>query len=139
MVDSNKAVVYSEVFEILNLLGKKYIELIPKDLYNFFEENKLNTYSPVYDINKPLTNQKINKNTAAILCILHYNYWCKDDKEKEKISNILEYNEKNNKEDENHIHRITNVDDNDNIETRRFDNKKELKRTVRTIINEEGE
>ena len=48
-------------------------------------------------------------------------------------------NEKNNKEDENHIHRITNVDDNDNIETRRFDNKKELKRTVRTIINEEGE
>ena len=47
--------------------------------------------------------------------------------------------EKNNKEDENHIHRITNVDDNDNIETRRFDNKKELKRTVRTIINEEGE
>lgn len=98
MVDNNQAVVYSEVYEILNLLGKQYIDLIPNNLYKFFEENRLNSYSPSYDINNPLTNQKINKKTAAILCMLHYNYWCKDDNEKEKISRILEYNKKNKEE-----------------------------------------
>ena len=83
MVSNNQAVVYSEVYEILNILGEQYIKKIPEKLYKLIEDNRLKNYSPVYDINEPLAQQKISKNTAAFICMLHYNYWCADEKEKD--------------------------------------------------------
>ena len=36
----NDIIVYSEVYEILNILGKKYIDKLPKDLYNLIDESR---------------------------------------------------------------------------------------------------
>ncbi len=57
--------------------------------------------------------------------------------------NVIEIDQntykKDNKENENHGYRITNIDDNENTETQRNDNQKDIMKTVRTVINEEGE
>ena len=89
-----QSMIYSEVYGILNMLGKDYIDLIPKEVYNTIKENKNPNYTPVYDINKPLSKQNIRKRTASFMAMLHYDYWCKSDKEKAELNEMLEKNHK---------------------------------------------
>ena len=98
MSSNEQSMIYSEVYGILDMLGKDYIDLIPKKLYNIIKENKNPNYTPIYDINKPLSKQNVKKRTASFMCMLHYNYWCKSDEEKREINEILEENHKNVKE-----------------------------------------
>ena len=95
MIDNNQAIVYSEVYAILNILGKKYINLIPFKIYNMIEISRKKDYSPTYDLSIPLYKQNISKKAAALLCLLHYNYWCNSEEEKAEINKILTENEKN--------------------------------------------
>ena len=46
-----------------------------------------------YDQNVDISQQDIGKKATAFLCILHYKYWCKSEKEKEEIEMILKHNE----------------------------------------------
>ena len=52
---------YSEVYEILNLLGKKYIDKIPKKLYYFFEEERDKSYSKEISFNDLSDNLDVQK------------------------------------------------------------------------------
>ena len=36
----NESITYAEVYEILNLLGEKYINKIPKKLYDFINSSR---------------------------------------------------------------------------------------------------
>ncbi len=92
-MNKNESIMYSEVYSILNMLGKKYINAIPKKLYMFIEKNRDDSYNPTYYDNVLLSKQKISNDTAAFICMLHYNYWCETDNEKRKINKILNYNE----------------------------------------------
>lgn len=87
-----QAKVYSEVYSFLNLLGQKYIEPLPKKLYNLIEEKREKTYNPIFDLTVPLYKQNISERAAAFICILHYNYWCTSEEEKHQIKKILEHN-----------------------------------------------
>lgn len=93
MINSESANMYSEVYEVIQKLGEQYINKIPKKLYVFIEENRNKNYKPVYDIKRPLSNQKIGQNTASFICMLHYNYWCNSEKEKNEIKQVLSQNE----------------------------------------------
>ena len=93
-MENAQAMVYSEVYGILNMLGDGYIKLIPIKLYNFIKENKSIEYNPNYDSNIPLAKQNISKNATAFICMLHYNYWCTSEEEKEKLKKVLDYNQK---------------------------------------------
>ena len=117
MSSNEQAIVYSEVYSILNMLGDNYINLLPDKLYNFIKENKNANYSPIYDINIPLSKQNIKKRTASFLCMLHYKYWCKTDAEKTKVIEILDDNEEKIKEKYNYDNIFINNRKSENIKS----------------------
>ena len=94
MVDINQAKMYSEIYEILEILGDYYKNKIPKKTINLIKESKLENYTPKYNRNIPLYKQKLDRKAVVFICMLHYNYWCTDEQEKSQIKKILKYNQK---------------------------------------------
>lgn len=92
-MNENTMRVYSEVYQVLNVLGREYINRLPKSLYNMLEEKRDITYNPRYNLEKSLSKQNINKESLNILALIHYNYWCNDENEKIELRNILKSNE----------------------------------------------
>lgn len=93
MIYNSQAIMYSEVYAILNILEKEYINLIPSKIYNTIEIDRKKDYSPTYDLSIPLYKQNISRKTASFLCLLHYNYWCNSEEEKAIIDKFLNENE----------------------------------------------
>ena len=85
--------IYSEVYQILNLLGNEYIDKLPTSLINMLREKRETNYNPVYTDNMPLNEQNIKKETMSIIVLLYLNYWCEDDNEILEVKNILRKNE----------------------------------------------
>ena len=90
--------IFSEVDGVLNMMGQEYINLIPKKLYELIEDNKDKNIKNSYKSEIPLTEQKISKEAISMICLIHYNYWCKTQEERNQINNILLYNEEKNNE-----------------------------------------
>ena len=98
MTENSQATVYSEIYGILNSLDVSYTNAIPKKLYNLIKEKREKNYNPTYNMDIPLSQQNISKKATAFICMLHYNYWCTSEEEKEKINKILKYNTEKNKD-----------------------------------------
>ena len=60
-MNENTKKVYSEVYQVLNVLGDEYIRRLPKSLYNMLEEKRDTTYNPKYTDEITLDMQNINK------------------------------------------------------------------------------
>lgn len=84
--------IYSEVYAILNMLGKEYINKLPKDIYNIIKEEKTTEYNPVYETTVALDKQDVKKETISIIAFLHLNYWCNEE-EKIKLRELFDENE----------------------------------------------
>lgn len=89
---------YAEVDEILNLLEEEYANKIPEKVRNFFREEKMKDYKPEINVEIPLTEQNLKRETMVLLAILNLNYWCESEEEKEKFRKELAENEKEQKE-----------------------------------------
>ena len=87
-------IAYAEVDVLLDLIEDEYIERIPEKVRNFFKEEKIKDYEFNIDIDKPLIEQKIKRETMALLAILNINYWCDTEEEKQQWINELDKNEK---------------------------------------------
>ncbi len=85
--------IYSEVYQVLNLLGNDYIDKLPTSLINMLKEKREVNYNSQYTDNIPLNEQNIKKETMSIIVLLYLNYWCKDENEKLEVKNILKENE----------------------------------------------
>ena len=84
--------IYSEVYAILNMLGKEYINKLPNDIYNIIKEEKSSEYNPVYATTVALDRQVVKKESISIIAFLHLNYWC-DEEEKIKLRELFDENE----------------------------------------------
>lgn len=84
---------YAEIDEILNLLEDDYREKVPKKVRDFFKEEKMKDYHPEIDIEKPLIEQNLKRETMVLLAILNLNYWCENEEEKQSFLNELNKNE----------------------------------------------
>lgn len=84
--------IYSEVYAILNMLGKEYIDKLPNDIYNIIKEEKSTEYNPVYATTVALDKQDVKKETISIIAFLHLNYWCNEE-EKIKLRELFDENE----------------------------------------------
>ena len=93
MVNYMQSKIYSEVYELLRIMGEDYINKIPQELYSKISENRDKNYITKYNKDLPIYEQELDKNTIAFLCMLHYNYWCESDNEKKQIEKILNYNQ----------------------------------------------
>ena len=84
---------YAEIDEILNLLEDDYREMVPKKVRDFFKEEKMKDYHPEIDIEKPLIEQNLKRETMVLLAILNLNYWCENEDEKKSFLDELDKNE----------------------------------------------
>lgn len=98
MIDINQKIEYSEVYAIINCMGEYYKKSIPKNIYDYIEKNRDKKYNPIYDIKKPLSEQIISKKAVSLICMLHYNYWCRTENEKKIIEKIWKNNDRKNRE-----------------------------------------
>lgn len=87
--------IYSEVYQVLNLLGNEYIDKLPKSLFNMLREKRNINYEPKYTEDLPLNKQNIKKETLSIIALLHLNYWCENENEKNELKQIFKNNEDN--------------------------------------------
>lgn len=85
---------YAEIDEILNLLEDKYRDKVPEKVRAFFKEEKMVDYKPTIDVNTPLIQQNLKRETIVLLAILNLNYWCDTSEEKQEILDELSMNEK---------------------------------------------
>ncbi|HBC83956.1 MAG TPA: hypothetical protein DCZ30_00420 [Clostridiales bacterium] len=87
MIDTEDKV-YSEVYGLIQLAGKSYLNMLPNKVKITIDEKRDKSYLPVYDIDVPLEKQNVQKDSLAILANIQYNYWCRT--EQEKISFLKE-------------------------------------------------
>ena len=84
---------YAQVYEILNGLGKNYINRIPKYIFKQIEENRNKKSLFKFDLNKSIDEQNITNDTIEFISFLNLNYWC-DEEEKRRLMRIYSENEK---------------------------------------------
>ena len=89
----NSSLAYSEVCTILNMLEDEYKERVPKNVINFFEEERDKEYNPIINVNIPLEKQNLRRKTIVLLAILNLNYWCDSEEEKQEILDSFAKNE----------------------------------------------
>ena len=91
-MDINEQMIYSEVYGILDMLGKSYIDKLPDGLYRMIKGKKLDTYSPVYD-RESFKSKNIKREALSMIALFHLNYWCVNDEEKNSLQQMLNENE----------------------------------------------
>ena len=67
--------IYSEVYQVLNLLENDYLNKLPDSLINMLREKRDVNYNPQYTADIPLNEQNIKKETIFIIVLLYLNYW----------------------------------------------------------------
>ena len=84
---------YSELYAILQMLGKEYIDKIPEKIYKTIEKRKDDTYNPVYNDMEEVLEGRVKRKTVSILALLDYNYFSKSETDRMYMRYILEENE----------------------------------------------
>ena len=101
---------YSELYAILQMLGKEYIDKIPKKIYKTIENRKDDTYNPVYNDMEEVLEGRVKRKTVSMLALLDYNYFSTSETDRMYMRYILEENEnkyKKNKEE----YKIVDIDE----------------------------
>ena len=93
-IKPEKAFAYAELLEILSLMEEQYVKRVPQKLIGIFEQNALVSYEKHLDVNKPLEEQNLSKETTALIAMLTLNYWCDTEEEKRELTEIYKENEK---------------------------------------------
>ena len=66
---------YSELYAILQMLGKEYIDKIPEKIYKVIENRKDDTYNPIYNDMEEVLEGRVKRKTVSMLALLDYNYF----------------------------------------------------------------
>lgn len=112
--------IYTEVYNILHLLGEDYINSLPKSLYGMIKKNIVNSetlkYKSLHEINK----DNVLKNSIAMIALFDLNYWCKSEKDKKELKLLLEENYINNETEKRNKYSPDNIfkkktNNNDNL------------------------
>ncbi len=86
--------VFSEVYSVLQALGKEYTDKISNNVLSIIENNRDFEYKPEIDKNKALNNQNICKEAINMIAKIDMDFWCETEKEKREFYTLLENNEK---------------------------------------------
>lgn len=90
----NNVRTYSEIYEIINILGNEFIEKIPKKLYLLIDNQRDKNYkADLLTKNGMLDETKISQETIALFAVLNMKYFIEDEEEKARLYNIYEKNE----------------------------------------------
>ena len=93
-MENSIAKAYAEVDKILSFMEQKYVDKIPSKLIELFKNEKSQDYDPDIQPNVPLTAQKLQNKTLALLAMLHLNYWCESESKKHELLKLYANNDK---------------------------------------------
>lgn len=85
MQNTEYAIAYKEVLEILKHIPKDEYDKIPDEKIKLFEEMQDKNYEFQYNPSKTLNEQKVSKRAKAIIYILFRDYWATDIQRKQII------------------------------------------------------
>ena len=114
---------YSELYAILQMLGKEYIDKIPRKIYKVIESRKDDTYNPVYNDMEEVLEGRVKRKTVSMLALLDYNYFSTSETDRMYMRYILEENENKYKKDKEE-YKIVDIDE---AQKKVDDNIKEIK------------
>ena len=89
----NESLMYEQAFEVLNFLGKDYINKIPEELYKHIENSRMIEKNNVLDFSKHTWQQKISKEAIEFIALLDLEYWATKE-EKEELIKAYKENER---------------------------------------------
>lgn len=82
---------YAEVNQVLNILGRKYKNKVPRKLLKLFNEQQNIEYKKKLEQTKKVENLQISRTALTIISILNLKYWETDlEKKKELKQQYLE-------------------------------------------------
>ena len=84
----------TEVSEILNNMNENDINKIPKSIINYINKNKSNEYNFKIIPGIPFEEQKIKRETLALLAMFSLYYWCENPEEKNNLYKKFVENER---------------------------------------------
>lgn len=90
MINTEYAIAYREVLEILKYIPVEDYNKIPKTKIELFEANANDSYNFSYNPDKTLEEQEVSKIAKGIIAILFRDYWSTDT-QKEKIISKQNY------------------------------------------------
>ena len=129
--------IYSEVYQVLEVLGDEYIGKLPIRLFNMIKEKRDIYYNPIYTTEIPLNIQNMKKETLKIIALLHLNYWCENDEERIELEKILKNNEEKyttENKGKYSLKKLNNKDFMEQINENQFLEVKQEKTTLKKII-----
>lgn len=112
----DRALAYTEVYKILNLIGKEYKDKIPNKLLQIIADEMDKDYKPIIDVKKTLKEQNIRQRTWDILGMIKLNYWCESENEKKEFLRKISENDKRRKEELREKYNPDNIFKNANTE-----------------------
>ena len=101
---------YSELYAILQMLGKEYIDKIPEKIYKTIESRKDDTYNPVYNDMEEVLEGRVKRKTVSMLALLDYNYFSTSETDRMYMRYILEENENKYRKEKNE-YKIVDIDE----------------------------
>lgn len=115
----------AEVLCIINQSQESYKRKIPQSFKKFIEENADSTYNPDFDINVPLKELKLRKETKSLLALIYRSYICNDE-ERIEYDKILKANSEEMQKQLNEkydVYKVFNSRQSNNMESNQeFDN-----------------
>lgn len=91
---ANTSRAYSEVYEFIKVLGNEYKNKLPSEVYLIIQDYRDKNYNPVYEINQNIDSNIFSKEAISLICALNLQYWCEDEREKERLKNVYIKNQK---------------------------------------------
>lgn len=91
--------IYSEVYEVLEVLGKDYINKLPPKLYQHIKDKRNSSNTKEFYIDKPIEEQGLSLETLEFISFLNLHYWCTESEKNELLKiyneNDLKYEKEN--------------------------------------------
>lgn len=85
MMEENYRIALAEVDETLKYTEEELLQKIPQSMLKFIKENKAQNYIPHLTAKIPIEEQKLTKETEAMLSLIYRSYWATE-KEKEEFA-----------------------------------------------------
>ncbi|MBQ2835245.1 MAG: hypothetical protein IJE68_00180 [Clostridia bacterium] len=92
-ISINTRQAYTEIDNFIELLDNYNKNKIPLKLREFFKQEKDNNYVKNIDANLPIKEQNLKEETLTLIALLNLQYWCEDEKEKQRLKEIYARNE----------------------------------------------
>ena len=90
---------YAEIDAFIEILPDDIKRKIPKNMKEFFKNQKDKNYKKEIDINIPIEDQNLKEETLALIALFYIKYICEDEEEKRNLKNIYAENERKYREE----------------------------------------